>query len=146
MLSVRELLQGVEVELRAGEAGLDHPVRWVHISELVDPTPWLQGGEVLLTTGLQLTDAATQRAFVARLAEHGLAGVRDLRSGDVAGVDAGGDAGPEVLEADLGGADPERVLAALVAAGAGVRQFTLQRATLEDLFVSLTGEGFEVRA
>jgi purine catabolism regulator len=75
MLSVRELLQGVEVELRAGEAGLDHPVRWVHISELVDPTPWLQGGELLLTTGLQLSDAATQRAFLARLHEHGLAGV-----------------------------------------------------------------------
>jgi ABC-2 type transport system ATP-binding protein len=42
--------------------------------------------------------------------------------------------------------DGERVLAALVAAGAGVRQFVLERATLEDLFVGLTGEGFDVRA
>jgi purine catabolism regulator len=75
MLSVRELLAGVDVQVRAGEAGLDHPVRWVHVSELVDPTRWLSGGEVLLTTGLQLTDAPTQTAFVARLAEHGLAGL-----------------------------------------------------------------------
>ena len=29
-------------------------MRWVHSSELLDPTPWLSGGELLLTTGLQL--------------------------------------------------------------------------------------------
>ena len=76
MLTVRELLGDVgEVEILAGEDALDAPVRWVHISELTDPTPWLSGGELLLTTGLGLADAATQRQFVERLAEHGLAGV-----------------------------------------------------------------------
>ena len=35
--------------------GADAPVRWVHITELPDPTPWLSGGELILTTGLQLT-------------------------------------------------------------------------------------------
>jgi purine catabolism regulator len=75
VLTVRELLAGLDVTVRGGEAGLDHPIRWVHSSELIDPTPWLSGGEVLLTTGLQLRDAGTQRAFVARLADHGLAGV-----------------------------------------------------------------------
>ena len=59
----------------AGEAGLDRAVRWVHISELEDPTPWLSGGELLLTTGLQLGDDAQQRAYVARLADHGLSGL-----------------------------------------------------------------------
>jgi ABC-2 type transport system ATP-binding protein len=49
------------------------------------------------------------------------------------------------VDAELGSADPEHVLAALVAAGAGVRQFLLARARLEDLFVGLTGEGFDVR-
>ena len=49
----------------AGEAGLDDAVRWVHISELADPTPWLSGGELLLTTGMQLHDADRQREFVA---------------------------------------------------------------------------------
>jgi purine catabolism regulator len=75
VLTVRELVADLDVAVRGGEAGLDAPVRWVHSSELIDPTPWLSGGEILLTTGLQLRDADTQRAFVARLADHGLAGI-----------------------------------------------------------------------
>ena len=73
MLSVRELVQDLDVRVVAGEAGLDASVRWVHISELADPTPWLSGGELLLTTGMQL--AGQEREFVAKLAEHGLAGI-----------------------------------------------------------------------
>jgi purine catabolism regulator len=75
MLTVRDLLSDVEVRLLAGEAGLDLPVRWVHISELLDPTPWLSGGEVLLTTGMRLDCAEHQREFVHRLADHQLAGL-----------------------------------------------------------------------
>jgi PucR family transcriptional regulator, purine catabolism regulatory protein len=52
MLTVRELLKDLEVRLVAGEGGLHLPVRWVHITELLDPTPWLSGGELLLTTGM----------------------------------------------------------------------------------------------
>jgi DNA-binding PucR family transcriptional regulator len=47
----------------------------VHISELLDPTPFLSGGELLLTTGLQLTSAGDERAYVERLAAHGLSGL-----------------------------------------------------------------------
>ena len=47
----------------------------MHISELRDPTPWLSGGELLLTTGMQLDTAKRQREFVARLADHQLAGL-----------------------------------------------------------------------
>ncbi|MDN5724848.1 MAG: ATP-binding cassette domain-containing protein [Propionibacteriales bacterium] len=39
---------------------------------------------------------------------------------------------------------PEQLVAALVAAGVGVRGFALERPSLEDLFVELTGEGFDV--
>ena len=39
---------------------------------------------------------------------------------------------------------PETVVAALVNAGVGVRAFTVQSPSLEDLFVQLTGEGFDV--
>jgi ABC-2 type transport system ATP-binding protein len=39
---------------------------------------------------------------------------------------------------------PERVVEALVAAGVGVRGFAVQVPSLEDLFVALTGEGFDV--
>ena len=75
MLPLRDLLRELELEIVAGEGGLDHAVRWVHSSELEDPTPWLSGGELLLTTGLQLGDAAQQRAYVLRLVQHGLAGL-----------------------------------------------------------------------
>src|SRR3954454_24873880 len=75
MLPLRDLLRELELELLAGEGGCDHAVRWVHISELEDPTPWLSGGELLLTTGLQLGDAGQQRAYVLRLVQHGLAGL-----------------------------------------------------------------------
>ena len=75
MLTVRELLRDLDVGVLAGEANLDAPVRWVHISELADPTPWLSGGELLLTTGLSLASADEQRAYVAQLADHGLAGL-----------------------------------------------------------------------
>lgn len=75
MLTLRDLLKDLDLRLLAGEGGLDLPVRWVHISELADPTPWLSGGELLLTTGLQLDTAHGQREFVTRLAEHQLAGM-----------------------------------------------------------------------
>src|SRR4051794_892614 len=75
MLPLRDLLRELELNVVAGEAGLDRAVRWVHISELADPTPWLSGGELLLTTGLQLGDDAQQREYVARLSSHGLSGL-----------------------------------------------------------------------
>ncbi|MEN3285697.1 MAG: hypothetical protein V7607_6837, partial [Solirubrobacteraceae bacterium] len=75
MLTVRELLADVDLTLLAGEGHLDVPVRWVHISELADPTPWLSGGELLLTTGIALDSAKRQRDYIATLADHGLAGL-----------------------------------------------------------------------
>jgi purine catabolism regulator len=47
----------------------------VHISELEDPTQWLSGGELLLTTGIQIKGAAQQRRFLALLADRGVAGL-----------------------------------------------------------------------
>ena len=67
MLSVRELIGDLDVALLAGEAQLDAPVRWVHISELPDPTPWLSGGELLLTTGMALeNDDDLERFLLSR--------------------------------------------------------------------------------
>lgn len=40
---------------------------------------------------------------------------------------------------------PEQLVAALVEAGVGVREFVVRPPELEDLFVSLTGTGFDVR-
>jgi purine catabolism regulator len=75
MLPLGDLIRDLDVRLVAGEAGLENAVRWVHISELEDPTPWLSGGELLLTTGMGLEDPEAQRAYVRRLAGHGLAGL-----------------------------------------------------------------------
>jgi ABC-2 type transport system ATP-binding protein len=52
--------------------------------------------------------------------------------------------GPGVITAELGEAEPERITAELVHAGVGVRELVEARPSLEDLFVSLTGEGFDV--
>ncbi|MCW2541961.1 MAG: transporter related protein [Frankiales bacterium] len=56
----------------------------------------------------------------------------------------------EITESDgqasavLGDRPPEQVVAALVAAGVGVRGFSVAKPKLEDIFVQLTGEGFDV--
>jgi len=75
VLTVRALAAESGLEIVAGEAGADAPVRWVHIAELADPTPWLSGGELLLTTGMQLEGEGEARALVARLHGHQLAGL-----------------------------------------------------------------------
>jgi purine catabolism regulator len=75
MLTVESLLSELDLKLAAGEESADRSIRWVHITELEDPTPWLAGGELLLTTGFRLESADDQRGFVRLLAEHGLAGM-----------------------------------------------------------------------
>jgi PucR family transcriptional regulator, purine catabolism regulatory protein len=75
MLTVRGLAAETGLELVTGESAADAPVRWVHISELTDPTPWLSGGELLLTTGIQLDTEERQREFVRRLSGRHLAGL-----------------------------------------------------------------------
>ena len=75
MVTVGSLVSDCGLELAAGSGGAERPIRWVHISELEDPTPWLSGGELLLTTGIQLNGAARQRRFLAQLAEHDVAGL-----------------------------------------------------------------------
>ncbi|MFD3498123.1 PucR family transcriptional regulator [Streptomyces sp. NPDC058676] len=57
-----------------GEAGLDRPVRWVHITELTDPASFLKGGELVLTTGMPLPEEPSRvRRYVDELAEIGAA-------------------------------------------------------------------------
>ncbi|MEV4089845.1 DUF4162 domain-containing protein, partial [Nonomuraea fuscirosea] len=51
--------------------------------------------------------------------------------------------GGQVL-AELGGHAPEQINAALVGEGVAVRGLAVVRPSLEDVFVGLTGEGFDV--
>ncbi|GHF01381.1 PucR family transcriptional regulator [Amycolatopsis deserti] len=73
-VTLRRLLADPTLGLRvlAGQSGVDRPVGWVHVSELDDPTPFLEGGELLLTTGLRLSGEAE---YVDRLTARGLAGL-----------------------------------------------------------------------
>jgi ABC-2 type transport system ATP-binding protein len=52
--------------------------------------------------------------------------------------------GADELTAELGDAEPELICAELVHAGVGVRGLAVESPSLEDLFVGLTGEGFDV--
>ncbi|WP_433125668.1 PucR family transcriptional regulator [Micromonospora sp. CA-240977] len=60
----------------AGDAGLDRPVRWVHVAEVPDIATLLGGGELVLTTGIGLPgDDAGLRAFIGDLADVGVSGL-----------------------------------------------------------------------
>jgi PucR family transcriptional regulator, purine catabolism regulatory protein len=74
-LRSRPLADGVP-EILAGAAGLNKPVRWVHSVEAPRIASLLRGGELLLMTGMGLPeDDASQRRFMAALAERDVAGV-----------------------------------------------------------------------
>jgi purine catabolism regulator len=75
MTTVRSIVDELGLDLAAGAERAEEPVRWVHISEEDDPTPWLTGGELLLTSGFSLNTPTQQRSFLRRLAEHELAGL-----------------------------------------------------------------------
>lgn len=74
--TVEDLLRSPALQLRvvAGERGLGRSVSWAHVSELEDPTPWLLGAEVIMTTGIGVPRAgAAQRAYLERLDDAGVA-------------------------------------------------------------------------
>ncbi|WP_329023814.1 PucR family transcriptional regulator [Streptomyces sp. NBC_00690] len=67
----------LKLTVRAGEERLDTPVRWAHVSELADPVPYLDGGELLLVTAMTLDaqDPDTMRRYVRRLDAAGVVGL-----------------------------------------------------------------------
>ncbi|GAA2616362.1 PucR family transcriptional regulator [Streptomyces tubercidicus] len=67
----------LKLTVLAGEERLDAPVRWAHASELIDPVPYMEGGELLLITALKLDaeDPEATRRYVRRIAEAGVVGL-----------------------------------------------------------------------
>ena len=67
----------LKLTVLAGEERLDAPVRWAHASELIDPVPYMEGGELLLITALKLDaeDAEAMRTYVRRVAGAGVVGL-----------------------------------------------------------------------
>jgi PucR family transcriptional regulator, purine catabolism regulatory protein len=75
-LCVEDLISSPALQLRllAGASGLSRRVTWAHVSELADPTPWLLGGELVMTTGLAVPKtAAEQASYLTRLDDAGVA-------------------------------------------------------------------------
>lgn len=76
VMTVRQLAArtGLGLSIAAGEAGAHRTVSWAHAIELRDPTPWLSGGELVMTTGIALPrDDEGQRQYLSRLADFGAA-------------------------------------------------------------------------
>ncbi|CAM4054283.1 PucR family transcriptional regulator [Nocardiopsis rhodophaea] len=66
----------LQLRLLAGDDRIDREVRWVAVSELTDPTPYLEGGELVLTTGVRWTAGAdAARDYVRRLVRREVAGL-----------------------------------------------------------------------
>ncbi|MFF6777701.1 PucR family transcriptional regulator ligand-binding domain-containing protein [Streptomyces sp. NPDC012637] len=64
------LLAREELGLRLRAGSPEVSLHWVHTSEMADPYPYLLGGELLMTAGVQLTDPAR---YVERVVEAGAA-------------------------------------------------------------------------
>jgi PucR family transcriptional regulator, purine catabolism regulatory protein len=74
-LTVESLIAELGLTLVSGQESAQAHVRWVHSTELTDPTPWLKGGELLLTMGIQLAGPKAQRELIERLADHEIVGL-----------------------------------------------------------------------
>ncbi|MCI1984333.1 MAG: PucR family transcriptional regulator [Bifidobacteriaceae bacterium] len=82
-ISLQELVKTtslkLSVEVTGSPGAFDEPISWVHSTELVDPTAYLDGGELILTTGLQLSafESPTdrERHYVERLSRVGVRGI-----------------------------------------------------------------------
>ena len=76
MVTLEQLCERLGSDLRPAAPGPigRQQLTGVHISELADPTPYLEGGELLLTTGIPLVGGpAVIRDYVGRLAHKGIA-------------------------------------------------------------------------
>lgn len=73
---VEDLLRSPALQLRliAGAGGTGRRVSWAHVSELEDPTPWLSGAEMIMTTGMAIPRGGeAQCAYLERLDDSGVA-------------------------------------------------------------------------
>jgi hypothetical protein len=73
-MTVRELVDDPALGLEVVVGGaLDRDVRWVHTTELADPSAYLEGDEVILTTGVWRSAGTSGPTFVAPLRRAGIA-------------------------------------------------------------------------
>lgn len=72
MVCLADLLRNESLQLRLATTSgdVERRARWAHVCELDDPSAWLEGGEILLATGMALVgrDDEALRAYVRQLA------------------------------------------------------------------------------
>jgi len=71
---LHDYLLGLVLIAGGGRPGIEHPVQWVHVSDLSDPSPFLTPRTVILTTGGQFSTPLEQEeadAYVRRLVDVG---------------------------------------------------------------------------
>ncbi len=110
-LTLRQIV-GLEVfrqsraRVVAGRGNLDNTVRWVHVTELPDIAHLLSGGELILTTGMAISDDdAMQARYIRDLADAGISGIvvelgRNFARLPVALVSAAEEAGLPLITLD----------------------------------------------
>ena len=120
-----------EVEQICGHVGV------MHVGRLVAQAPLADLRAATVARARVLTDRPEDAAAVLRglgvgdvVVGAGEAHTGEVKAGEVSGV--------------LGAVPPEKVVAALVHDGVSVRGFTVAEPGLEEMFVGLTGEGFDV--
>ncbi len=83
-LTITTIIHNSSLNLRlvtpgAADPAVDAPVSWVHSSDLYDPTPFLDPGQLLLTDGTQFpvgdTPGSLYSDYVERLVNHGICGL-----------------------------------------------------------------------
>jgi ABC-type multidrug transport system ATPase subunit len=119
-----------EIEQIATHVGIMSGGRLLRQGRLADV---LADGAAVIT--VETPDAEAARAAMNQVGLRDIAedpNVADLRAGSVR------------LKANLGEIAAEHVASVLVGAGVRLRGMTVERPDLEDLFVSITGEGFDV--
>jgi hypothetical protein len=74
-MRVTELVErfSPDIKVLAGTAGLDVAIRWVHATDLADPSPYMKGGELILTNGQWRHRRSDSTSFVASIAGAGAA-------------------------------------------------------------------------
>ena len=76
-VTLRDLLAAPDLQLAcaSGEDRLNLPVRWSHTTELLDPSRYLRGGELVCTIGTLLTTAGACERFTTAAATAGAVGI-----------------------------------------------------------------------
>ena len=62
-IGLAALLNEPTLALRLLAGSADASIGWAHSSDLLDPTPFLEPGNLLLTTGTQFAEDAVSKAY-----------------------------------------------------------------------------------